>query len=268
MSAERAAQSPPPAVTSTQTNVVALIALVLVIVLGIALIAVWLLGEFRARREEPEAPQVVAGTHTAVLGYVALKPEDDAHERIDAATRAIGVWCERRGWQLERVIHDMDRTGRRPGERPGFAHVLDKIRAGEARGIVVQRLGEVTHSAREIGPLLQWLGEADAFLVALDYALDTSQHTGQVAARALIDVSEWESRRIAVRTQNGLDAAAVRNDPELHEQILAMREAGMSLQAIADTLNAAGVPTRRGGTHWRPSSVQAATGYKRPGKEP
>jgi hypothetical protein len=34
----------------------------------------------------------------------------------------------------------------------------------------------------------------------------------------------------------------------------------MTLQAIADALNADGVPTLRGGTQWRPSSVQAAAG--------
>ena len=69
-----------------------------------------------------------------------------------------------------------------------------------------------------------------------------------------------------------IDAAAsgtarptsVRDDPELSARISAMRAQGMSLQAISDTLNAEGVPTLRGGTHWRPSSVQAATGYKRP----
>jgi hypothetical protein len=43
-----------------------------------------------------------------------------------------------------------------------------------------------------------------------------------------------------------------------------MREQGLSLHAIADTLNAEGVPTLRGGSYWRPSSVQAAVGYKRP----
>ena len=38
----------------------------------------------------------------------------------------------------------------------------------------------------------------------------------------------------------------------------------MSLQAIADRLNAEGVPTVRGGAMWRPSSVQRAVGYHRP----
>jgi Recombinase len=44
-----------------------------------------------------------------------------------------------------------------------------------------------------------------------------------------------------------------------------MRGANMTLQAIADQLNNEGVPTLRGGAMWRPSSVQAALGYRRPG---
>jgi hypothetical protein len=43
-----------------------------------------------------------------------------------------------------------------------------------------------------------------------------------------------------------------------------MRAASMTLQAIADRLNAEGVPTPRGGTKWRPSSIQSALGYRRP----
>ena len=43
-----------------------------------------------------------------------------------------------------------------------------------------------------------------------------------------------------------------------------MRASGMTLQAIANQLNADGIPTLRGGAVWRPSSVQAAAGYRRP----
>jgi hypothetical protein len=57
---------------------------------------------------------------------------------------------------------------------------------------------------------------------------------------------------------------AVSDLPLLQRRIATMRASGMTLQAIADTLNAEGVPTLRGGAKWRPSSVQAATGYKRP----
>jgi hypothetical protein len=51
--------------------------------------------------------------------------------------------------------------------------------------------------------------------------------------------------------------------PELQRRITAMRASGMTLQAIADALNDDNVPTVRGGARWRPSSVHAATGYKR-----
>ena len=60
--------------------------------------------------------------------------------------------------------------------------------------------------------------------------------------------------------------SAVADVPELKARIVAMRERGMTLQAIADALNAEGVPTLRGGALWRPSSVQRATGYRRPGR--
>ncbi len=57
---------------------------------------------------------------------------------------------------------------------------------------------------------------------------------------------------------------SVKDQPALQQRIAAMRESGMTLQAIADTLNGEGIPTVRGGARWRPSSVQTAAGYKRP----
>jgi hypothetical protein len=41
----------------------------------------------------------------------------------------------------------------------------------------------------------------------------------------------------------------------------------MSLQQIADQFNAEHVPTLRGGTQWRPSTIQAALGYRRPPRD-
>lgn len=57
---------------------------------------------------------------------------------------------------------------------------------------------------------------------------------------------------------------AVADQPELAERIRAMRDAGMSLRAIAQKLNDDEVPTLRGGAEWRASSVEASAGYQRP----
>jgi DNA invertase Pin-like site-specific DNA recombinase len=110
--------------------------------------------------------------------------------------------------------------------------------------------------------------------MALDLQLDTSTEAGRLAAVAIVGVGGWEHDRISERTRAGLEAArsrggaqgrtAVADIPELQERIARMRDEGMTLQAIADVLNEEGVPTLRGGAMWRPSSVQRATGYRRP----
>jgi recombinase len=123
-------------------------------------------------------------------------------------------------------------------------------------------------------PLLSWFTGPERTLIAIDLRLDTQTEAGRLAALAVSRVGGWEHERISARTRRGLEAArargggqgrtAVADVPELQHRIARMRKEGMTLQAIADALNEAGVPTMRGGTMWRPSSVQRATGYRRP----
>jgi DNA invertase Pin-like site-specific DNA recombinase len=238
--------------------------LILVIVAGLAAIAAWLRTALRAPRQEnltpPERVPPAAGERERppVIGYVLVDGAELAH-----AAHAIDVWCDAHGWPLAKVVHDAgDARGSR---RPGLEHALDELRAHRAAGLVVSRLRDLADSVTELGPLLRWFAEGDAFVIALDYELDTTSEPGEFAADALVAISDWERDRVEGRTRPGLDAArrAVRDDPELNARIAAMREQGMSLQAIADALNHGGVPTLRGGACWRPSSVQAAAGYRR-----
>jgi DNA invertase Pin-like site-specific DNA recombinase len=123
---------------------------------------------------------------------------------------------------------------------------------------------------------MEWFRDADAALIALDLGVDTSTPAGQALATTLITLSGWERERIARRIRNGLEEvrgadsplgpAIVSARPELIERIAAMAASGMTLQAIADQLNAEGVPTFGGVPTWRPSTVQTALG-RRPAEE-
>jgi DNA invertase Pin-like site-specific DNA recombinase len=258
--------------------------MVIALVAGLLLLAAAAIHEVRTRRRNRAAPEVlppaqdpapfVEVNRAPVVGYVTVSRDEAQAGGPQAASQAIGTWCERRGWPLVKVVHDVEPPSDRITDHPGLFHVLEQISAGEAEGIVVPRLRDLTGAVSDLGGLLKWLHDADAFLVAMDLRLDTREPGGTVAARALAEVSDWERRRIADRTRSGLAAArsrsgggtrpSVRDDPELAERISSMRAEGMSLQAIADTLNEEGVPTLRGGLQWRPSSVQSAAGYKRP----
>ena len=160
-------------------------------------------------------------------------------------------------------------------ERPGLSYALRQIAAGQASALVISDVRRLTRSMLDLGALLEWFREAHATLIALDLDLDTTTSHGDHVASTLITLSEWERDRIAKRTRSGLARVkaeghtagrpAVADNPELLGRIAGMRQQGMTLQAISDQLNHEGVPTLRGGAKWRPSSVQAALGYKRPG---
>jgi DNA invertase Pin-like site-specific DNA recombinase len=207
-----------------------------------------------------------------VIGYVTVSSEANRNE-ADGAVREIEAACESARWELAEVV--TDRESGRGLERPGLAYALSQIAEGKARGLVVNDLRRLSRSIVDLGALMQWFRDAGAGLVALDLGVDTSTPGGYEVAATLITLGDWERERIARRTRSGLAEVrasgrptgrpSVSDRPDLVERITALRAANMTLQAIADQLNAEGVPTLRGGAMWRPSSVQAALGYRRPG---
>jgi DNA invertase Pin-like site-specific DNA recombinase len=207
-----------------------------------------------------------------LIGYVTITPDGGAcdAERLHAA---IETRCERFAWNLLEIVHDREQG--RIRERPGMRYALERIVKREADGLVVGDLRGLSGSIVDLGALLAWLRDAHATLIALELGIDTSTPHGDQLAETLIALGIYERERIASRTRSGLaqlrssgsakGRPAVSGRPELMERIAAMRASNMTLQAIADQLNAEGVPTLRGGAKWRPSSIQATLGYRRPG---
>jgi peptidoglycan hydrolase-like protein with peptidoglycan-binding domain/DNA invertase Pin-like site-specific DNA recombinase len=242
-----------------------------------------LLAVGQAPRPEPRPePQLVAAEPdrsqerpVRAVGYVSVP---SAHVGdgglLEAQAEAIGRLCARRGWQLLHVVRDTENGHPKGMERPGLLYALERIAQGEASCLVVSELERLSRSAADLGRIVDWLDQRDGRLVAIDLRLDTGSAQGRLTARTLVAVGQWEGRRIAEQTKKGLAAArarrattgrpAVEDIPALKQRIQTMRRAGMTLQAIADQLNQQNTPTLRGGREWRPSSVQAAAGYRRP----
>jgi DNA invertase Pin-like site-specific DNA recombinase len=168
------------------------------------------------------------------------------------------------------VVSDPGADGARVGVdvigvvRDDIAEALERIGAGEASVLLVARLADAAGSLRELVALLDWLAACGGDLVVIDVGLDTATRMGAHSARVLREVRRWEREPRPGRPPRGRPGLA-HHSPGLAERIKALRDAGESLQAIADLLNDEDVPTPRGGGRWRPSSVQAALGYRRPG---
>jgi DNA invertase Pin-like site-specific DNA recombinase len=206
-----------------------------------------------------------------MIGYVTVTADARAGEDSESAF-GIEAMCAQFDWKLVEIVSDRDDGGAL--ERRGLRYALERIAAGHAQGLVVSDLQRVSRSIIDLGALMAWFRDADATLVALDLDIDTSTAEGRHVAATLIALSAQEHDRIASGTRRGLAKGradgrakgrpAVSDRPELVQRIAAMRAANMSLHAIADQLNEEGVPTLRGGKEWRPSSIHAALGYRRP----
>jgi DNA invertase Pin-like site-specific DNA recombinase len=218
-------------------------------------------------------------THTGrerALGYATFPERKRAvspESRYQA--RRIHAACEARGMVLHKLVGDVQSYSGPDLERPGLNHALGLLGSGEASCLVVAGLDRLSRSAANLGTVIEWLEQVGARLVVIDLDLDTDTEEGRVAARALARIGALERRSgagIMRERPRGADPRpgrpAVADLPLLQRRIATMRASGMTLQAIADTLNKEGVPTLRGGARWRPSSVQAATGYKRPSRHP
>jgi DNA invertase Pin-like site-specific DNA recombinase len=202
-----------------------------------------------------------------VIGYLTISTDASSDEDQGSAA-AIKATCEDSAWDLLEIVSDHENG--RTLDRPGLSYALDQIADGWASGLVVSDLQRLSGSPAELGALMAWFRDTDARLVALDLNLDTCTPAGRQTASTLIALGNAE-RRSAQAAQNGGAEArnhgrpALKDHPELIERITAMRSANMTLQQIADQFNADSIPTLRGGKQWRPSSIQAALGYRRPG---
>jgi len=208
------------------------------------------------RSAPPSSP-----TETPVVGYMTSGNLRTAVPHEVAIREA----CRRHNWELIHLARDdWEAASGTPLERPGLSYALAQLTEGRANRLVVRELRQLARSPGELRVVLSWFLRAGVSLTALDVDLDTGTAEGEKAARAILSlaVSEPTAAR-SRRFTSGRGAGAVADRPELAERIREMRAGGMTLQAIADSLNESGVPTVRGGARWRPSSVQSVLGYKR-----
>jgi DNA invertase Pin-like site-specific DNA recombinase len=232
--------------------------------------------EPRALPVPASAPTTNGAPKRPALGYTTVSAAGGERARLRAEAKLIQDACQEHGLVLGKLVRDLETRGGPELRRPGLTYAFERLAAKEYDCLVVSRLDRLTGSAANLGVLLRMLAEREARLIVIDIGLDTGTADGRVAAEALVTVGSLDAKKIAERTRKGLEAArsgrrasgrpAVADRPSLKQRIVEMRASGMTLQAIADTLNDEGVPTVRGGAKWRPSSVQAAAGYKRPNR--
>ena len=199
-----------------------------------------------------------------VYGYLRVSTEEQANSGLglDAQRAAIQGEAKRRGWQVE-WTEDAGVSGRTIN-RPGMASILGSISAGDA--LVVAKLDRLSRSLLDFAGLMQKARAEGWAVVALDLGVDTTTPSGQLMAHVMASFAEYERAVISQRTRDALAAKRAQGHTlgrpprelpaALVGRVLVARAAGRTLQAIADDLNAEGVPTPAGGRAWTNTTVR------------
>lgn len=204
-----------------------------------------------------------------LIAYLRVGPKELPTERpeLDDQLAAVRDACARNGWDLVGIEQEI-RSGRLR-RRQGLRGAIAACRAGQADGVIVARLDRLTYDIEHLADLVSVAGRDGFSIISLDPAVDLDSEQGAVVGAVLSAAASWSSRSIVRRAEalarTKAEDAIVSRRPgrptstpsELAERIREMRERGLTLQAICDTLNREGVPTPRGGAMWRPTSLRA-----------
>lgn len=200
-----------------------------------------------------------------VVGYIRVSTAEQATSGLGLAAQreALDREAQRRGWELVAVEED-HASGKTMRNRPGLAEALRKVAAGEADTLMVSKLDRLARSVSDFARLMDEFREAGWGLIVLDLGVDTTSIMGEAMANVVAAFAQAERRRIGERTREAMAQAKANGrrlgrppvlGDDVRGRIRAMREAGQTFRAIADTLSSENIPTAHGGS-WHPNTIR------------
>jgi DNA invertase Pin-like site-specific DNA recombinase len=221
------------------------------------------------------------------IAYVRVSTEEQAAEgvSVDAQVAAVRAYATLRGLELVDVVIDAGVSAGKPlADRVGGAVVVDAVKRRKVRAVVAVKLDRVFRNAGDCLTTTEGWDRTGVALHLVDMggqAIDTSSAMGRFFLTVMAGAAEMERNLIRERTRGamkhkrtqglrtslhapfGYRFAADGDTLEPHpgeqralELITSLRERGMSKRAIAEALQADGVPAR--GARWHETTVARA----------
>ena len=211
------------------------------------------------------------------IGYIRVSTEQQAGEgaSLEAQKAKIEAWCIANDRELAAVYVDAGISGKSMEKRQGLQKALAD--AGRGMALVVYSLSRLARSTKDTLTISERLDKAGADLVSLSERIDTTGAAGKMMFRMLAVLAEFERDVISERTTLALAhkkamgqkyapvpfgyqeiegrLEAVEAEAQLVVEIQNKRQAGYTLQSIADNLNERGIKGKQGG-RWHPSNVR------------
>ena len=220
-------------------------------------------------------------TRTAAYIRVSTDKQAEHGVSLDAQRAKVEAYASLYDLELVAVLVDAG-VSAKSLNRPALSEALSLLESGEAEALLVVKLDRLTRSVKDLGTLVEryFARTNGPALMSVSEQIDTRPAAGRLVLNVLASVAQWEREATGERTSaalahkkaNGeytggripygyrLAADGVHLEPDEDEQaviedVKELRRAGLSLRAIAATLERQGYRTRKGGS-WAPTQIK------------
>ena len=108
--------------------------------------------------------------------------------------------AQRRGWEVADEFEDVDISAySKKARRPEFERMLEALRGGDIRGVVVWKLDRLSRQQRDLVRVMEACEQHKAFIASVMEPIDTRENYGQFVAELLVAQARMESANTSAR---------------------------------------------------------------------
>ena len=209
--------------------------------------------------------------------YVRVSTEDQAREgfSLDAQEKRLNAYCKVRGWDVAGIYRDEGFSGTNTG-RPEYQRMMEEMDRWDV--LLVLKMDRIHRNSVNFADMMDALRENGKEFNSLTEKFDTTTAMGRFVMDIVQRMAQLESEQIGERVKVGMTKKAeggegpmgspepygyeyaagglvvIEAEARVVRRIFDMYLDGGTLEAIANTLTNANVPSKRGGA-WSRQAV-------------
>lgn len=174
--------------------------------------------------------------------YMRVSTKDQKHDR---QRTILNEWSKSQRLRKGEFAYYSDKIGGTTDSksRNGLAKLLRDIDKGKIHTVAIERLDRLSRSTRKGLEILARLADSGIRVVSVQQNIDFNGQFGKFLSTLFLALGEWERDLLSARVREGMASAKENGkhigrprNPKRYEQVVKMRDKGMTVQQVADRL--------------------------------